>query len=363
MDRKRKFAIGDWVEVRSREEILRTLNDKGQLDGMPFMPEMFQFCGQKFKVYKIAHKTCDYSVYPYRVRRLARTVHLETRCDGEAHGGCQAGCLLCWKEDWLKPASDKVQAHAEVSCEKEIDLIERAIWARVQQPTSDDGTPTYICQMTQIPYATTPLAWWDPRQYLEDYLSGNVSLKRILLGLIYWMYYGLSQAGIGIGRPMRWLYDKIGPPLWGSYFPRKPGVIPVGEPTPTVKLNLQAGEIVRVKTHLEILKTVDVENRNRGMYWDAELVPYCGGTYKVLRRVSRIIGEKTGKMQEMKTPCIVLDSVVCQARYSACRMFCPKSMYPYWREIWLERVGPERSNEPDKEPAVTETELNHCEQH
>ncbi len=364
MDRSRKLAIGDLVEVRSREEILRTLDDKGQLDGMPFMPEMFHFCGQKFKVYKIAHKTCDYSVYPYRVRRLARAVHLETRCDGEAHGGCQAGCLLYWKEDWLKPVSDKGQRHSEVSCEKNIDLIERTIWARVQQPTSDDGSPTYICQMTQIPYASTPLAWWDPHQYLEDYLSGNVSLKRILLGLIYWIYYGLSQAGIGVGRPMRWLYDKIGPHLWGSYFPRKPGVIPLDKPTPTVKLNLQPGEMVRVKSHLEILKTVDVENRNRGMYWDAELVPYCGGTYKVLRRVNRIIGEKTGKMQEMKTPCIVLDSVVCQARYSACRMFCPKSMYPYWREIWLERVGPERSNEPDvKEPTVAETEWNQCEQH
>ena len=145
---------------------------------------------------------------------------------------------------------------------------------------------------------------------------------------------------------MRWLYDKIGPLLWGSYFPRKPGVIPTREPTPTVKLNLQPGEMVRVKSHLEILKTVNTENQNRGMYWDAELVPYCGGTYKVLKRVTRMIGERTGKMLEMQTPCIILDSVVCQARYSACRMFCPKSMYPYWREIWLERVEPERNSDP-----------------
>jgi hypothetical protein len=75
------------------------------------------------------------------------------------------------------------------------------------------------------------------------------------------------------------------------------------------------------------------------MYWDAELVPYCGGTYRVLKRVSKLIIEQTGKMQEMKNPCIILDNVVCQARYTTCRMLCPKSMYPYWREIWLERVG------------------------
>ena len=68
------------------------------------------------------------------------------------------------------------------------------------------------------------------------------------------------------------------------------------------------------------------------------MVPYCGQTYRVLKRVTQIIDEKTGKMQEMKNPCIILDSVVCQARYSGCRMFCPRSIYPYWREIWLERV-------------------------
>jgi len=102
--------------------------------------------------------------------------------------------------------------------------------------------------------------------------------------------------------------------------------------------HLQPGELVRVKSHEEILKTVDSGNKNRGMYWDAELVPYCGGTYRVLKRVTKLIDEKTSKMVEMKNPCIILDTVVCQARYSQCRMLCPKSMYPYWREIWLERV-------------------------
>ena len=31
---------GDLVEVRSEEEILRTLDADGKLDGLPFMPEM-----------------------------------------------------------------------------------------------------------------------------------------------------------------------------------------------------------------------------------------------------------------------------------------------------------------------------------
>jgi hypothetical protein len=138
---------------------------------------------------------------------------------------------------------------------------------------------------------------------------------------------------------MRWLYDKARWIWRGSRWPRTPGLIPAGAPTPSSNLNLQPGDIVRVKTHDEILQTVTSENLNRGMHWDAELVPYCGGTYKVLKRVNRLVDEKTGKMLNMKTPCIVLDSVVCQARYSASRMLCPKAMYPYWREVWLERAG------------------------
>ena len=346
MQSKRKLRVGDWVEVGSKEEILQTLDSDGRLEGMPFMPEMFAFCGRKFQVYKRAHKTCDYSVYPYRVRRLAQTVHLETRCTGEAHGGCQAAFLLYWKEPWLRLVSDDDATVRRIGGQGEenskagpnLGCRESDVWERVQEPRTDDGAPTYLCQMTQIPYATTPLAWWDPRQYAEDYLSGNVTLGRILRGLIYWIYYSLSQAGIGVGRPMRWLYDKCNPLWGGTRFPRKPGLVPAGKPTPSVNLNLQPGELVRVKSHEQILQTVDTTNRNRGMYWDAELVPYCGGTFRVLNRVTKLIGERTRKMQEMKTPCIILDSVVCQARYSSCRMFCPKRMYPYWREIWLERV-------------------------
>jgi hypothetical protein len=347
---KRKLSPGDWVEVRSKEEILSTLDGKGQLNGMPFMPEMFQFCGKKFQVYKRAHKTCDYTTpYPYHTRWLDRSVHLQTRCDGEAHGGCQAGCLLIWKEAWLKQVSDGSKGASAAPLvtispgetnQQPGGCSESEVWARTEVADPKGGPPTYVCQATITPSATTYLAWWDLRQYIEDYTSGNATLWRIFSALVYSAYYNLTQAGIGLGVPLRWLYDKLHW-LWrGSKWPRTPGLIPAGSPTPAMNLNLQPGELVRVKPQEEILKTVTTDNRNRGMVWDAELVPYCGGTYKVLKRVTKLIDEKTGKMMEMKTPCIILDSVVCQARYSDCRMLCPKSMYPYWREIWLERVTP-----------------------
>lgn len=339
---RRKPKAGDWVEVRSKEEILATLDEKGQLEGMPFMPEMFRFCGQRFQVYKRAHKTCD-TVFPVRGRRVHRAVHLDTRCDGSAHGGCQAGCLIFWKEAWLKPVNGKVRETVSVSLNgtapaNPARCTESCVNNATQRLEPETGAPVYSCQATQLPYFTTDLNWWDIRQYIEDYRSGNVGLRRIMAGVVYSLYYNLSEAGIGIGAPMRWLYDKLSPLWTKTRFPRHAGPIPVGRPTPTGTRNLQPGDVVHVKSHEEILATLNEESRNRGLRWDAEMVPYCGGTYRVLKRVTKIINERTGRMQEIKNPCMILDSVVCQSRYSACRMFCPRSIYSYWREIWLDPV-------------------------
>jgi hypothetical protein len=155
---------------------------------------------------------------------------------------------------------------------------------------------------------------------------------------------------------LRWLYDKCHPLWGGTLYPRKVGTIPEGEPTPTGTLNLEPGELVRIKSHGEILATLNTASRNRGLYWDAEMVPYCGGTHRVLKRVNKIINERTGKMQDMKNPCIVLESGFCKSRYSECRMLCPRSIYSYWREIWLERAEPvsaETVHEIEEQVATT----------
>src|SRR4051794_24485496 len=103
-----RFRTGDVVEVRSREEIFATLDADGCLDSMPFMPEMLAFCGQRFRVTAVAHKTCETAKKTYLGRRLDRTVQLaDLRCDGAAHGGCQADCKLFWKDAWLKGVDEK----------------------------------------------------------------------------------------------------------------------------------------------------------------------------------------------------------------------------------------------------------------
>jgi hypothetical protein len=44
------------------------------------------------------------------------------------------------------------------------------------------------------------------------------------------------------------------------------------EKTPSVDLRLQPGEWVRVKSKEEILKTLDKHDRNRGLWFDREML-------------------------------------------------------------------------------------------
>jgi hypothetical protein len=360
----RKVRAGDWVEVRSKEEILSSLDKDGRLDGLPFMPQMFKYCGRRFKVYKRAHKTCD-TVTNTGGRWLRSGIHLDLRCDGEAYGGCQAACLIFWKDAWLKrvdETANTVTSSLGNECERKSHFPDqrRCTEEDVYRGTRVLGTDAggdirYTCQATELPHFTTLLPWWDVRQYVEDYTSGNATLGRLARGFIYLVYWHIAQAKRDrLGYVSRLAYDFV-QGLWGSIpFPRWRGAIPYKHKTPTISLNLQPGELVRVKSYKEILTTVDTANMNRGMAFDAELVPYCGGIYRVKMRVTKFIDEKTGRMTSLNTPAVILENVWCRSRYSNCKMFCPRSIYSWWREIWLERVLD--SGLPERAPDARSTE-------
>src|SRR5256885_12301276 len=85
------LRVGDVVEVRSQAEILATLDENGELESLPFMPEMLRYCGQRLTVYKIAHKTCD-TLTRSGMRKMENAVHLAgARCDGGGHRGLPGG--------------------------------------------------------------------------------------------------------------------------------------------------------------------------------------------------------------------------------------------------------------------------------
>lgn len=330
--RRLGLRAGEWVEVRSQEEILGTLDENGDLDGLPFMPEMLRHCGRRYQVWKRAEKACD-TIHKTGSRRMLDAVHLlDLRCDGSAHGGCQAGCLLFWKEAWLRrvtgpdggsPAAEAPPVHAAAR------LVEAT---RVRSGGDTTGPEVFRCQATQMFVATLPMRWHDVRQYWRDFRCGNVTLRQAAGACLFAVSNMIRRR---LGRPE---VPRIAGPITGR--------TPAGEP-----LHLRPGELVEVKSHPEILATLDVQAKNRGLRFDVEMVRYCGRRFRVLRRVERIIDERTGRMLHLPGDCIVLDGVTCVGDRSRRRLFCQRAIYPYWREIWLRRVERSGATPPDMAPA------------
>lgn len=306
------------------------------MENLPFMPEMLQYCGERFLVYKRADKTCDTITGQYYSRRMHDAVHLaDLRCDGSAHGGCDTTCLLFWKEAWLRRVkNDEIYENTtnggtgKTGCSVG-DLINAT---RVTTIESKEGEEIYSCQATELLKATSPLAWWDIRQYRREFESGNVGIKEmarvISIGLLN---YIVSKRGFG-----RIFYLITG----HRRYPFMNTRLMVNSNTPYETLNLQPGEMIQVKNIDEILKTLK-EWQNRGLSYDrsGEMLKYCGKKMKVLKRVRKVIDEKTGRLLTLKNESVILEGAICCGHYSPDRLLCPRSLYMFWREIWLQRLN------------------------
>lgn len=319
---------GDIVEVRSEEEILRTLDADGKLDGLPFMPEMLSFCGQRYRVRARAHKACD-TIDWQQFRRMESAVHLEDlRCDGSAHEGCQAGCLLFWKEAWLRPVDAQEAERTTTRGADAAGASREVLLGATRIGTNEAGKTLFSCQATELTRASEGLLpWWDPSQYVQDITSGNSTPPRVIRALLVGLFNRFQRANARL-LPRLCLIRGC------KRYPFIEGTATTGG-TPPASLDLRPGEIVEIKSREEIFATLDEEDKTDGLRFDGEMLKYCGRRARVLRRMEKIIDEKTGRMLTIKRDTVILDGVICRGDY---HRSCPRAIYPYWREAWLRRV-------------------------
>lgn len=95
---------GDWVQVRSEQEIRTTLDDRERHRGLYFMPEMRKYCGQTLRVRKRVENIMLESNREMRRVRIPTVILEDAVCDGESSGGCDRSCYLLWREVWLRRA-------------------------------------------------------------------------------------------------------------------------------------------------------------------------------------------------------------------------------------------------------------------
>jgi hypothetical protein len=318
------MKAGDRVELRSPAEVLATLDERGSLEGLPFMPEMLGFFGRTFTVQAKVDRACDTISYS-GVRRLRNTVILDDlRCDGTAHAGCGAQCRIYWKEAWLRPASASESANGQSTGEAFVRL-ERLVAANVHAATSRPEELTFRCQATELLRASEPVArTWNRRSLIDEVIGGNVSLWRFVRVIT------------------RIVAEKVGRRLGlASSTPFRPKDLTGPRAVAPPPRGLQPGQLVQIRTKREIGETLNDQGKNKGLWFDREMLPPCGQTARVKAKVERFIDEGSGRLVELKSDCYILDDVVCSGLRSDDRWFCPRAIYPWWRECWLRPIEEE----------------------
>lgn len=303
-----RLRAGDWVEVKSPQEIAQTLDAEGTLDGLPFMPEMLEFCGRRLRVARLAEKTCiEYPGVLYKIREFRKNnvVILDApRCSGADHGGCQRSCVLFWKTAWVRKTKNGkpgVAVHPSSLAELRSKLKVKAALDR------------YFCQSTELDKATQPLT------------RGRVILK---------CFYDIFSGSRGFFEMIRIVVV----PIWRLATGRFQPPLQVGDlkRTPVGDLNLEPGEWVTIKSEAEIVQTLDRLARNRGLSCDRGMRTYCGGKYRVINRLDRMISESTGEMRQVQGT-VMLDGLHCICWWNHVGG-CPREDFMYWREMWLKRA-------------------------
>ena len=120
IQRESPFQAGDVVMVRSKREILATLDEWNRLNRCSFMEEMWAYCETRQRVLKRVERFLDER--DYLVKRTRGVVILENvLCAGTVgFGRCDRTCFFFWREEWLKKVDGSGALHlGEASSRKD----------------------------------------------------------------------------------------------------------------------------------------------------------------------------------------------------------------------------------------------------
>jgi hypothetical protein len=296
---------GDLVEVKSAEQILQTLDPQGTIDCLPFMPEMAEFCGQRFRVFRRVVKTCSSGTSStMRAFRGDNVVLLENvRCSGTAHDGCEKACMIFWREAWLQRVSD-----ASVPAVPQSEGHEKL---RAQLKTST-GPNTYFCQASELSRAAPQISRRERfSKCFGEIAAKNCTALEMARRISIWMFWRIRRLFLG-------------------HFGRGTNKV-----TPTESLGLRAGELVRVRSMPSISQTLNPDSFNRGLWFSPEMRLLCGTEQRVARRIEKLIVDGTGEMRKLRHT-VYLEGSMCGCAHVAFGG-CSRCEFNYWREIWLQR--------------------------
>ncbi len=302
-----ELIVGDRVEVRTWPEIRATLDERGCLEDLPFMPEMLAMCGRRARVFRGMHRLFDYRK-SRRMRHMAGTVLLAgLTCDGAGHGGCEAACHAIWKSAWLRRIDPRA-GDGDAAPQS------RAPPSEAAAGVLSWGTrgPAFTCQLTQLHAASVPSGNWSPINFWRPLICGNVAPAAFLVAWLTHLFNEFQHHRGGIGFPS---FDPGGR----------------ADPQPE-EVRFRPGDRVVVRSAASIRATLDDRLTHRGLGFEADMLKYCGESHLVQAGIGRLIDIVSGEMRVMKTPAYLLRDV----HFSGERQLFNAQYEPlFWRGAWL----------------------------
>lgn len=297
-----RLRPGDLVEVKSPAEIGETLDHAGAMQQLPFMKEMVDYCGKRFRVSQRALKVCASGMKGGSILRGFKTDDVvllnDVRCSGADHDGCQKGCVIFWREAWLRKVDSTTESLRVQTAESQ------QLRARLRSALGDS---IYFCQASELLRATQELPG------LKRYLMCFKEIRAGNCGVLE-----MTQ------RIATFLFWKVRRSILGPYARRNT------KTTPTEVLNLQPGELVEVKPMENIHETLDDKASNRGLWFSL-----CGQQQRVERRIDKLFVDGTGEMHTLRNT-VFLEGSFCGCAHIAFGG-CSRRERVYWREVWLRR--------------------------
>jgi hypothetical protein len=299
-----KLYPGDLVELKTPEEILDTLDGEGTLSKLPFMAEMLECYGRRFRVFRRVVKTCTSGSGSSTMRAFPDddVVVLEgMRCTGAAHDSCQKACMIFWREAWLRKVTDASAPRAP-----SVPSVER-LRARLKAKTSPN---IYFCQASELSRAAPELS--RPQRFTKcfaEIASKNCTPLQMLERISIWTFWRVRRTLLGpFGRG-------------------------TSKTTPAESLKLESGQRVIVKSIEEISLTLNEKSSNRGLWFSPDMRLICGTEQCVERKIDKLVVDCSGEMRHLRNT-VYLAGSMCGCAHVAFGG-CSRGEFAYWREIWL----------------------------
>ncbi len=278
-----KLEAGASVRVKPREDILKSLDLAGTLDGCLFTEQMQQYCGRTYRVSRVVRSY--FSEHKRRSMRPRAPVYLleSLFCDG--NGGhfprrCDHGCQLLWHEEWLEDAAATPTTQS----------VDR----RGSVPLRD-GNAT--CQLQFIDEVGRENSW--PVDKLQFCI-----------------------------RKLRWYKKRL---LLGLHRP-----VGQGDASALSPLAIGIGDRVRVRSRDDIGRTLDRSRKTGGCTFQRGMFEHCGREFRVFKRVDYFFDEAKQSMRRCKG-IFLLEESCCDGSTAYLRP-CDRNCFYFWHWKWLEKA-------------------------